>query len=177
MSDSEENKAVFEERQYLGYNKYSNIRRILLAMVCFLVYYFSDRIPALPDNQNTDDFLFVVGIAVLVISVLLLFILHIHTKVIGGSLILDGLWTARKVKIDLASITKVEVGPYSKYMFNRPVYNLHHKGKIRFYTRGNEAVNLTDKDGLQYVIGSQRAEEMAGIISTLINNTGSRFGS
>ena len=55
---------------------------------------------------------------------------------------------------------------YSKYILNRAVYNLHFKGTIRFYTRGNNAVELIDKDVLVYLIGSQKGEEL----SRLINN-------
>jgi hypothetical protein len=47
---------------------------------------------------------------------------------------------------------------------NRAVYNLHLKGTIRFYTRGVDAVELTDKDGLIYLIGSQKAEELTRVI-------------
>ena len=62
----------------------------------------------------------------------------------------------RLVKIDLRRIVKVEQVKYSKYFLNRPVYNLHKKGKIRFFTRGNEAVQLTDEHGLKYIIGTQQ---------------------
>ena len=82
-----------------------------------------------------------------------------------GSVILDGLWTSRKIKIDMASITSVRKVNYSKYTINLPVYNLHFTGKVRFYTRGDDAVELIDKDGLIYLIGSQRAEELSSVIN------------
>ena len=50
-----------------------------------------------------------------------------------SSLILDGLWTARKVKIDLSSIKDVSKVKYSRFFFNRAVYNLHLKGAIHFF--------------------------------------------
>ena len=53
---------------------------------------------------------------------------------------------------------------YSRFLFNKSVFNLHSKGAIRFYTRGNECVKLIDKDGLIYYIGSQRANELVQII-------------
>ena len=49
------------------------------------------------------------GIAIIVISTLLVLVLHFHTQVQNGSIILDGLWTARKVKIDLHSILHVKI--------------------------------------------------------------------
>jgi hypothetical protein len=92
-------------------------------------------------------------------SLILIFVLHIETKIVNNNLILDGLWTSRKVKIDLSNIIHIKKVRYSKYFLNRPVYNLHFKNKIRFFTQGNDAVELTDKDGLKYRIGSQKADE------------------
>ena len=94
----------------------------------------------------------------------LFFVLHFETKVFKGSVILDGLWTSRKIKIDMASITSVRKVNYSKYTINLPVYNLHFTGKVRFYTRGDDAVELIDKDGLIYLIGSQKAAELTKVI-------------
>ena len=105
-----------------------------------------------------------IGIAIMIISILLLFILHFKTQVKNGSIILDGLWTSRKIKIDTGSIVSVKKVQYSKYFLNRAVYNLHFKGTIRFYTRGDDAVELIDKDGLVYLIGSQKAEELTRVI-------------
>jgi len=87
------------------------------------------------------------------------FLLHFRTRVYNQSVLIDGLWTTRLVKIDLNSIVKVEKGIYSTYLFNNPVYNLHKKGTIRFYTSGNDAIHLTDRDGLVYIIGSRHADE------------------
>ena len=83
----------------------------------------------------------------------------------NGSIILVGLWTARKIKIDISSLVSAKKVHYSKYIINRAVYNLHFKGTIRFYTGGNDAVELTDRDGLIYLIGSQRAEELSEVIN------------
>ena len=47
--------------------------------------------------------------------------------------------------------------------------NLHFKCTIRFYTRGRDAVELTDKDGLIYLIGSQKAEELSRVINNKLN--------
>jgi hypothetical protein len=74
------------------------------------------------------------------------------------------LWTAKKVKIDLNSIVSVRKDSYSNYLFNNPVYNLHRKGSIRFYSSGKDAIVLTDRDGLMYYIGTQRPNEMLLVI-------------
>ena len=149
----------FVEKQYLGLNKMSLSRRITLALFCFVAYYWKEN------HEKSGELFFFLGIAILVISVLLVFILHFETKVQNKSIILDGLWTSRKVKIDLNSIQSVKKVMYSQYILNRSVYNLHLKGTIRFYTRGKHAIKLTDKDGLIYLIGSQNSAELARVIS------------
>ena len=152
----------FIEKQYLGLNKMSLSRRMVIAIFCFVIYY-------LRENQDkSGELLFFLGIFILIISFILVFVLHFETKIKNGSIILDGLWTARKIKIDLKSIRKCEKVLYSKFFLNRSVYNLHFKGTIRFYTRGSDAVKLTDKDGQVYLVGSQKSEELARIINTTL---------
>ena len=153
---------LFEERQYMGYNKYSMLRRMVLAIFCFLAYYWQES------GENHGHLFFLVGISILVISGLLLFVLHLHTRVYEGSIIIDGLWTSRKVKIDLNSIVSAEKSKYDS-SFYQAVYNLHRKGTIRFYTSGIDAVKITDKDGLIYLIGSQHAMELEKAIKSQLN--------
>ncbi|MCK6649794.1 MAG: hypothetical protein L6Q66_09070 [Bacteroidia bacterium] len=173
-----QNDLLFEEKQYIGYNKWSILWRTVLAMFCFTLYYWSENpkpvdvsgiaIPSSPVDEDSGQLFFLMGIILMVLSLILIFVLHLHTKVQGNSLILDGLWTSRKVKIDLTNIVNAKKVKYSKYLLNRPVYNLHFKNKIRFFTQGNDAVELTDKDGLVYRIGSQKADELQKIISKII---------
>ena len=152
----------FIEKQYLGLNKMSLSRRMVLAIFCFVIYYLREN------QQKSGELLFFLGIFILIISFILVFVLHFETKIKNGSIILDGLWTARKIKIDLKSIRKCEKVLYSKFFLNRSVYNLHFKGTIRFYTRGSDAVKLTDNDGQVYLVGSQKSEELARIINTTL---------
>ena len=161
-----ESEILFEESQYLGFNKLSFLRRMVLALFCFLSFYWSENTN---DAIDSASLLFYLGVAIVVISAILVFILHFRTRVINGSLILDGLWTARKVKIDLSSIKEVSKIKYSRFFFNRAVYNLHLKGAIHFYTRGKECIQLTDKDGLKYLIGSQKPSELILVIKEQLN--------
>ena len=154
----------FLEKQYLGLNKMSFIRRIALSIFCFVAYYWSEN------HDKSGELFFSLGIAILVISALLVFVLHFKTKIINGSIILDGLWTSRKVKIDINSIRSCQKVSYSRFFLNRSVYNLHYKKSIRFFTRGTDAVELTDQDGLIYLIGSQKAEELDRVINEKLNN-------
>lgn len=171
---------LFEEKQYLGLNKYSVLWRIVIALFCFTAYFWSENpkpvdvsgiaIPSSPVGPNSGQLFFITGMIILLISALMIFVLHIHTQVTDTSIIIDGLWTSRKVKIDLNSIVSAEKVPYSRYKLNRPVYNLHHRGLISFYTRGSEALLLTDRDGLKYKIGSQKVNELLSIITPKIKN-------
>lgn len=146
---------------------------MLFAGFCFLAYYFSvESENNLGMPEQTGEVFFFMGMVIIVISILLVFVMHMSTRVNPQSLIIDGLWTARKVKIDLHAITKVEKVKYSKYPLNRPKYNLHRKGKIKFYVRGNDAVQLTDRDGLKYIIGTQRADELVTVLKDVINKLG-----
>lgn len=153
----------FIEKQYLGLNKMSISRRMSLAIFCFIAYYWREH------NDKSGDLFFLMGIIILVISVLLVFILHFETKVYNRSIILDGIWTARKVKIDINSLVDAKKIKYSRFFLNKSVYNLHYKGKIRFFTRGKDAVQLTDNDGQVYIIGSQRSQELARVINEKLN--------
>lgn len=145
---------VFLEKQFLGRDPNRISIRLVLSLFCFAAYYISER-----REQNADLFL-VVGFGVLVASVIMMFLLHFKTTVHNKSIVLNGLWTTKMVKIDLNSIVQVERSNYSTYFINNPVYNLHQKGTIRFYASGKDAVKLTDRDGLVYIIGTQRAVEL-----------------
>lgn len=170
--------SLFVEKQYLGYNKYSFLRRGVLALFCFVAYYWSEnpkpvdvsgvRIGSYPvqDIPNSGELFFLLGMVILVLSIGLFFVLHIKTVVNENSITLDGLWTSRKVKIDLDSISDAKVIPYSSSYFNVPEYNLHRKGRIKFYTFGNEALELTDREGLKYIIGTQKAGEFLAFINS-----------
>ena len=126
-------KPLFVEKQYLG-RDYGRISiRMVMALFCFAAYYITER-----REQNADLFL-VVGCAILIVSIIMMFLLHYRTTVTDSSIILDGLWTTSKVTIDLHSITNIERTPYSSFIINNPVYNLHRKGTIRFYAGGRDA--------------------------------------
>lgn len=154
----------FEEKQYLGYNKFNLFIRLFIAAGCFASYFSSDAA-----DETTNLFL-IIGIAIISISLLSFFVLHLKTQIQDHFLILDGFWTTRRIKVDLRNIKKVKKVKYSKILFNRPVYNLHIRGKVKYFTHGNYAVELEDMDGLKYRIGSQRCDELCNIIQEVINN-------
>src|SRR6201996_2418432 len=109
-------KTIYTEKKYLGREFIPLTIRLVLAMFCFAAYAFTDV------GDKNGDLLAVVGFAILIISIIMGFLLHFRTRVENKSILLNGLWTTRLVKIDLNSIVKVEKAPYSRYLFNNPVY-------------------------------------------------------
>lgn len=154
---------IFEEKQYLGYNPLSMLWRLSLALFCFGLYWWKVQ-----HNQNGDLF-FLLGMIIIAISILLLFVLHLKISVFKSHMELDGLWTSRKVNIDLKNIIKIERKPYSRYHFNNPVFNLHLKGLVRFYTGGSDALEITPKEGDPYRIGTQKSLELEKILRKLMS--------
>lgn len=151
----------FDEKQYIGRDMTWISVRLILAIFSFVAAYINI------DHFASQQLFLIVGIGVLCVSVVMLYLVMYRTRVKDDKLMLSGLWTTSLVKIDLKSIVAVEVKPYNRFLFNTPVYNLHKDGKIRFYAGGKNAVWLTDADGLQYVIGSQKPEELLRVIKTV----------
>ena len=176
-----EHDILFEEKQYLGHNRLSMVIRTAFTLFCFVGYYWSQnpkpvaysffRIGSYPLSSDTSGTIFfVLGSCILILSAGLTFVLHIHTKVHEGYMVLDGFWTSRKVKIDFSAIVSVRIGKYKKNVFRRAVYNLHNQGIIRFYTSGEDFLELTDKTGFEYRIGSQKIQELFHAVANQIKN-------
>ena len=157
-------KITFTEKQYLGrdFNRIS-IRAVMI-LFCVAAYFITEN------RERNGDLFLLVGAGIFFVSIIMLFMVHYRTTVRNGSVILNGLWTTRLVKIDLKSILKVERKDYSSYIINNPVYNLHTSGKIRFYAGGKDAVSLTDRDGLEYIIGTQHPKELEEAIRKEMKN-------
>ena len=154
---------LFEEKQYLGFNAYSISRRLVLSIFCFVAYYYTEN------REENADLLFLVGIFILVISVILLFVKYIHTKISENAVIITGMQKKRLVKIDLVGIVKAEKTEYSKFHLNNPAFNVHTRNTIKFYAGGREAIRLTDRDGLLYLIGTGKPDEFYRVVSEIIN--------
>jgi hypothetical protein len=142
-------KPLFDEKQYIGLNKASLMLRMVLAVFCFAVYYWNEK-------QGRDiEILFITGVAIIIISIILLFFVHLRTRIYHDRLILSGSWTSRKIEIKMNQIAEIDLVPYSKYIFDTPVYNLHRNSSVHFFTGGNQAMKLRLNDGLSYIIGTQ----------------------
>jgi hypothetical protein len=175
------NEVLFEEKQYLGHNRLSIVVRTGLTIFCFLGYYWSEnpkpvkvsffKIGSYPIQHlsNSGLIFFVVGLSILVLSAALTYVLHIQTTVYNGYMIVDGFWTSRKVKIDLKNILSIRKSRYKKNIWRRAVYNLHNNGVIRFYTSGEEFVELVDNTGFVYKIGSQKTQELYNALNQQVS--------
>ncbi|WP_432714057.1 hypothetical protein [Pedobacter sp.] len=152
------NHYAYLEKQYIGRDYIRIVIRMVIAAFCFAAYVYER------DRDNTQDLYLIVGFGIIGISIILMFMIQYKTVIYNKSIIIDGLWTAKKVKIDLNSIVKVRKDKYNNFILNNPVYNLHRKGSIRFYASGKDAIVLTDRDGLEYFIGTQRPNEMFLVI-------------
>lgn len=157
-------KPEFQERQTLGSLRFWTSWRFAIVLFCIAAYFVSEE----RHRDEEGDLFLVVGTGVMCISILFMFLTHYRTIVQNRSLILTGLWSTKKVKIDFNSIVSCEITKYSPFMINNPVYNLHKKGTIRFYAYGKYAVKLTDKDGLIYIIGSQDPIEFNRVINEML---------
>ncbi|WP_285059230.1 hypothetical protein [Pedobacter ginsengisoli] len=152
------NRYAFLEKQYIGRDYIRICIRLVMAAFCFAAYVYER------DRDNTQDLFLVVGFGIIGVSIALLFLIQYKTIVTDKKIIIDGLWTAKKVIIDLNTVAAVRKDTYSNYFFNNPVYNLHRKGSIRFYSSGKDVIVLTDHDGFEYYIGTQRPNEMYLVI-------------
>lgn len=171
-----EKKILFEEKQYIGLNRFALLRRILLAVFCFTAYYWSENpkpidtllidIGEYPGNTNYGQLFFITGLFILVLSGILLVILHMRTVLQPGVVVIDGFWSARRVRIDLGSITEIRKVKLKPSFLNRSVYNLHSRNRIRFYTYGIYMIELVTVDGITYRIGTQRVDELFQLIKT-----------
>ncbi len=149
---------VYEEKQYLGRNKHMLAIRLILSAFCFAAYYASRN------RETSADHFLVLGIGILFFSSILTFMVHFRTKIINKSIELEKFWMIRKVKIPIKNIRSVEVVKYARFYVNNPVFNLHLKGQIHFYTTGDKVIRITDKDGLIYLLGSQQPERLMNVI-------------
>jgi hypothetical protein len=176
----ETNQVLFSETQYSGTNRHSLMRRLVLAVFCFVAYYWSEhpepvdldffQLGEYPGEDYSGKIFFLLGLVILIVSVVLMFVKHFTTTVHSGAIYLESLWTSRKVRIDVNSIESIRKIILKASVLNRPVYNLHTSGKIRFYTHGHEAVELVMNDGLIYRIGTQRAGELVQLLRNMKKN-------
>jgi len=149
----------FHEKQFLGYNRFGVVRRTVVALFCLIFYFVADT-----DEQMANVF-FYLAIAILVLSALSMMLLHLETIIDGKTMRLNGPMTFRKVEFDISTFKTIRIEAYSRLAMNRPMFNLHWKNSLRFYTYGKWCVVIETKDGQIIRLGTQRPEGLKEIVS------------
>jgi len=172
----------FSEKQYLGLNFFSIITRTIIALFCFVAYYWSEnpdpvytvigniRIGSYPAKEipNSGDIFFLLGLGILLFTFVLIFVVHIKLTITENYIVLERLWSKSIIKIDIHTIKFMRKHEIKHVYLQRAVYNLSKKCTIKFYTNGDEAIELVDKDNTRYIIGTQKSAEMIMIIEKII---------
>lgn len=156
-------KILFEEKQHIGFNRMTMTRNLVLVLFCFVAYYWTEN------RELNGNVFFYLGCAILLFHILSLFVTHIRIWVTVEMIQLKGVGVARNVVIPLNKIRSVEKQKYSQYLINNPVFNLHREGVLKFYSTGNDAVKISMEDGMTYLIGTQRADELYRLLNEQIN--------
>ncbi|CAN5444885.1 hypothetical protein BH11BAC2_BH11BAC2_01270 [soil metagenome] len=145
----------FEEKQFLGFNTYSIVRRMVLAIFCFVSFYYTEN------RMENAGVLFLTGIIILVGSIVLLFVKYLQIRITSDQLMLTGMWKSQQINIPFMDIVQVEKTIYSKYNMNNPAFNVHEENEVKFYTAGKDAIRVRLKNGSDLLIGTYRAEELS----------------
>lgn len=156
-------KILFEEKQHIGFNRMTMTRNLVLVLFCFIAYYWTEN------RELNGNVFFYLGCAILLFHILSLFVTHIRIWVTGEMIQLKGVGVARNVIIPVSNIRSVEKKKYSQYLINNPVFNLHREGILKFYSTGNDAVKILTDDGLVYLIGTQKADELYRLLNEIIS--------
>jgi hypothetical protein len=153
---------LFEEKQHIGFNRMTLTRNLVLVLFCFIAYYWTEN------RELNGNVFFYPGCAILLFHILSLFVTHIRIWVTDEMIQLKGVGVARNVVIPIHKIRSVEKQKYSSYLVNNPVFNLHREGVLKFYSTGNEAIKIVTDDGLVFLIGTQKADELFRVINQQI---------
>jgi hypothetical protein len=152
---------LYEEKQYLGFNRLYLLHRLLLMLFSFGVYWWKRM------NGRDANLFFWLGVGIIIVSIALLFVLHIRIRVYKTHVEINGLWTGKPVHIPLKDIKRIVRTRYSKYHLNNPVFNLKWKNEVKFYTDGTEAIEITNDKGVPFRIGSHAPGELEKILRQL----------
>lgn len=153
-------KRLYHEKQYLGFNRFGMLRRMIVILFCFLFYFVSE------DKGDSAELFFYIGIALLIMSAGAMLVSHLETRLEGTNLHLIGPMTFKEVHLDLTDIRQLKVKPYSRFMLNRPMFNLHRRGSIRFYTHGKWCVEFVTAEGETVRLGTQRPEQLRAVLES-----------
>ncbi|WP_306429566.1 hypothetical protein [Sphingobacterium sp. E70] len=100
---------LYSENQYLGRDRVWISVRLVLVLFCFTAFYLN------LDHLISSQLFFIVGVGIIITSIVMMYMVLFRIEVFQDHILISGLWSTRVVKIDLASISKVEKAPYSTF--------------------------------------------------------------
>lgn len=155
--------AIFHEEQNFAWWIYA----LLAAMVVFggvVAYAAGHRAPALNARPGWGEVPVGLAIGLVLPSVLVVGVLRMTTDVVPGECHVWFGWipTYHRV-IPIESIQRVEIVQYRSFAGCGGI-RINREGDRVLSARGNRCVRLHLADGTRILIGSQRAEELAGTL-------------
>lgn len=156
---------IFSEVQHLGHNRYGILRRSVVMLFCFVFYYVSSS------ESKTAEIFFYLGIAMLVLNMLALSVAHLRTEISGTKISLRGALSFRKAEFDLEGLRSAESKPFSRFLLNRPIFNLHRRGAHHFFTHGHWCVKFETRHGEVVKLGTQRPAELLKVLQGFLAKT------
>jgi hypothetical protein len=164
----------FKEKQFLGYNQFYILIRLILALFCFIAYYWSEnpkpvytiignfRIGSYPakDIPNSGEIFFLMGIAIILFSIALMFIPHLKINANKEQITLMKFPSKNKIEIPLKEITFVRCKKMKGNLFSGTLFNTEKQGIKNFFTNGEDAVELTLSSGKRFLIGTNKPMEL-----------------
>jgi len=164
----------FKEKQFLGYNQFYILIRLVLALFCFIAYYWSEnpkpvytiignfRIGSYPAKNipNSGELFFLMGIAIIIFSITLMFIPHFKIKGNKEQITLIKFLSKKKIEIPLQEITFVRCKKVKGNLFLGTLFNNEKQGIKNFFTNGDDAVEFTLSSGKRFLIGTNKPMEL-----------------
>ena len=168
----------FREKQFLGYNQFYILIRLVLALFCFVAYYWSEnpkpvytvignfRIGSYPakDIPNSGELFFLMGIAIIVFSIMLMFIPHLKINGNKDQLTLVKFPSKKKIEIPLHEITFLRCKKLKGSLFLGTLFNNEKQGIKNFFTSGDYAVEITLNSGKRFLIGTNKPMELVNFV-------------
>ncbi len=121
---------IYEEKQFLGQNRFGRIIRLIFSMLCFLAYYWSEnpnpvkvliiKIGSYPIQHipHSGTVFFWLGCFIMILSILFNFIYNIHIQIYSDRIFIKGMLTAKQVTVHIKDIKSVKVKSFRSSLFS-----------------------------------------------------------
>lgn len=173
---------LYEEKQYIGQNRWGQILRLIFAMLCFIAYYWSEnpkpikiiiiKIGSYPIQHipHSGTIFFWLGCLILTLSLIFNFIYHFQLQIYPDKILIQGQLTSKKIIIPILQIKQIKI-KHLRYAFLRNIrFNLRKKNKLHFYTFGNKVLEIELINGEKYIIGTPNAKWIKKLLLEISKN-------